>query len=67
MSKRCSMKQPKDPLQLPKPTRNTRRSGNKLMTVASVNINLQRKHILICHEAKVKPATSAHSLTYDLF
>ena len=56
------MKQPIDPLQLPKPTRNTCRSANKLMTVASADITLQRKHNVICHVAKVKPATSAHSM-----
>jgi hypothetical protein len=56
------MKQPKNSLQLPKPTRNTRKIANKLMTVASGEINLQSKHDLICHVAKVKTATSAHSM-----
>ena len=28
---------------------------------ASADINLQRKHNLICHVAKLKPATSANS------
>ena len=56
------MKQPKNLLQLPKPTRNTRNIANKLMTVASGEINLQSKHDLICHVAKVKAATSAHSM-----
>ena len=56
------MKQPKDPLQLPKPTRNTCRSANKLMTVASPDIKLQRKHNVVCHVTKVKSATSAHSM-----
>ena len=55
------MKQPKDPLQLPKPTRNTCKIANKLMTVASGEINLP-KHNLTCHVAKVKAATSAHSV-----
>ena len=32
------------------------------MTVASADINFQRKHNVICHVAKVKPATSAHSM-----
>ena len=32
------------------------------MTVASADINLQRKLNVICHVAKVKPATSAHSM-----
>ena len=56
------MKQSKDLLHLPKTTRNTRKITNKLMTVASAEINLQSKHDLICHVAKVKAATSAHSL-----
>ena len=56
------MKQPKNSLQLPKPTENTCRSANKLMTVASADIKLQGKHNVICHVTKVKPATSAHSM-----
>ena len=56
------MKQPKNSLQLPKHTGNTCRSANKLMTVASADIELQRKHNVICHVTKVKPATSAHSM-----
>ena len=48
------MKQPKDPLKLPKPAGNTRKIANKLMAVASGN--------LICHVAKVKAATSTHSM-----
>ena len=32
------------------------------MTVASAEINLQSKQDLICHVAKVKAATSAHSM-----
>ena len=56
------MKQSKDLLHLPKTTRNTRKITNKLMTVASAEINLQSKHDLICHVAKVKAATSAHSM-----
>ena len=32
------------------------------MTVASRQINLQSKHDLICHLAKVKAATSTHSM-----
>ena len=32
------------------------------MTVASGEINLQSKHDLICHVAKVKAATSARSM-----
>jgi len=56
------MKQPKNSLHLPKPTRNTRKIANKLMTVASGEINLQSKQDLICHVAKMKAATSAHSM-----
>jgi len=32
------------------------------MTVASAKISLQSKHDLICHVAKVKAATSVHSM-----
>ena len=32
------------------------------MTVASADINLQRKHNVTCQVAIVKPATSAHSM-----
>ena len=32
------------------------------MTVASGEINLESKHDLICHVAKVEAATSAHSM-----
>ena len=32
------------------------------MTVASADINFQRKHNIICHVAKVKPAISVHSM-----
>ena len=32
------------------------------MTIASADFNLQRKHHLICHVAKVKPVASAHSM-----
>ena len=32
------------------------------MTVASGEINLQRKHDRICHVGKVKAVTSAHSM-----
>ena len=42
------------------PTRNTRKFANKLMTDTSGEINLQSKQDIICHVAKVKPATSAH-------
>jgi len=56
------MKQSKNLLHLPQTTRNTRKIANKLMTVTSAKINLQSKHDLICHVAKVKAATSAHSM-----
>jgi len=56
------MKQPKNSLQLPKPTRNTCKIANILITVSSNKINLQGKHDLICQVAKVKAVTSAHSM-----
>jgi len=56
------VKQPKNLLHLPKTTRNTRKIENKLMPVASAEINLQSKHDLIRHVATVKAATSAHSM-----
>jgi len=58
----AAMKQSKDLLHLRKTTRNTHKITNKLMTVASAKINLQSKHDHICHVAKVKAATSAHSM-----
>jgi len=45
----AAMKQSKDLLHLPKTTRNTGKITNKLVTVASAEINLQSKHDLICH------------------
>jgi len=54
------MKQPKNLLHLPKTTRNTRKIANKLMTVASGEINLQSKHDLLFQVVKVKAATSTH-------
>jgi len=56
------MKQPQNLLHLPKTTRTIHKIANKLMSVASAEINLQSKHDLICHIAKVKAATSAHSM-----
>ena len=56
------MKEPKNLLHLPKTTRNTRKLANKLMTVASGEINFQSKHDLISHVAKVKAATLTHSM-----
>ena len=42
--------------------------ANEVMTIASGRINSQSKHNLICHVAKVKATTSAHSMaTKDLF
>jgi len=32
------------------------------MTVASCEVDLQSKHDLICHSAKVKPAKPEHSM-----
>ena len=51
---------PKNSLELPYPTRNIRKCSNKLMTNTSGEINLQSKQDIICHVAKVKPATSTH-------
>jgi len=56
------MKQPKNLLHLSKTTRNTSKTSNKLMTVASAEITLQSKHHLICHLGKVKAAMLAHSM-----
>jgi len=52
------MKQPKNSLQLPQRTRNTRKIANKLVTVTPDEI----KHNLICHIAKVKAAMSVLSI-----
>ena len=52
------MKKLKNSPKLPNPTRNTRKFANKLMTDTSGEINLQSKQDIICHVAKVKPATS---------
>ena len=54
------MKKLKNSLELPNPTRNTRKFANDLMPVTSGEINLQSKQNIISHVAKVKPATSAH-------
>ena len=53
------MKKLKNSLELPNPTRNTRKFANKLMDTSG-EINLQSKQDIICHVAKVKRATSAH-------
>ena len=49
-------------LELPNPTTNTRKFANQLMTDTSGKINLQSKQDIICHLAKVKTTTSAHSV-----
>ena len=54
--------EPKNSLELANPTRNIRLCSTKLMTITSGEINLQSKRDIICHVAKVKPATSAHYL-----
>ena len=54
--------EPKNSLELLNPTRNIRICSTKLMTITSGEINLQSKQDIICHVAKVKPATSAHYL-----
>ena len=54
------MKKLKNSLELPNPTRNTRKFANKLMTDTSGKINSLSIQDIISHRAKVKPATSAH-------
>ena len=54
------MKNLKISLELPNPTRNTRKFANELMTDTSGEINLQSKRDIICQVAKGKPAKSAH-------
>jgi len=53
------------------PTRDTHKIAIKSMMVASCEVNLQSKHDLICHMAKVKAATPAHSMAmqflYSIF
>ena len=60
MSSLTSMKKLKNSLELPNPTRDTRKFANKLITDTSGEINLQSKQDIISHVAKVKPTTSAH-------
>ena len=60
------MKKLKNLLELPNPTRNTRKFANNVMPVTSGEINLQSKQNIICHVAKVKPATSADTQTLNL-
>ena len=54
------MKKFKNSIELPNPTRNTRKFAKQLMTDTSTEINLQSKQDIISHVAKVKPTTSAH-------
>ena len=54
------MKKLRNSLELPNPTRNTRKFANKLMTDTSGEINSLSIQDIICHVAEVKPATSAH-------
>ena len=54
------MKKLKNSLELPNPTKNTRKFANKLMTDTSGEINLQSKQDIISLVAKVKPTKSAH-------
>ena len=54
--------EPKNSLELLNPTRNIGICSTKLMTITSGEINLQSKQDIICHVAKLKPATSAHYL-----
>ena len=60
------MKKLKNSLEVPNPTRNTRKFAKKLMTDTSGEINLQSKQDIICHLAKVKPTTSAHSVADEI-
>ena len=57
------MKKLKNSLELPNSTRNTQKFANILMTDTPGEINLQSKQDVICHVAKVKPATAAHYVT----
>ena len=54
------MKKPTNSLELPSPARNTHKFANNLMADTCGGINLQSKQDIICHVAKVKPATSSH-------
>ena len=56
------MKKLKNSLELPNPTRNTRKFANKLLTDTSGQTNLRSKQDIISHVAKVKPTMSAHSV-----
>ena len=54
------MKKLKNSLELPNPTRNTRKFANKLIIDTSGEINLQSRQDIISRIAKVKPTTSPH-------
>ena len=54
--------EPKNSLELLNPTRDIRICSTKLMTMNSGEINLQSRQDIICHVAKLKPATPAHYL-----
>ena len=60
ISSLSSMKKPKNSLELPNPTRATRKFSNKSMTDTCGGINLQSKQDIICHVPKLQPLTSAH-------
>ena len=60
ISSPTSMKKLQNSLELPNPTKNTRKFAKKIITDTSGEINSQSKQDIICHVAKVKPATSAH-------
>jgi len=62
ISELAAMKQPNNSLHLLQLTRDTRKIANKVMTVASGQINSQSKDDLIYHDAKVKATRSAHSM-----
>ena len=60
------MKKPKNSLELPNPTRNTRKLANKLITNTCGGINLQSKQDIIYQVAKMKPAKSSHYLADEI-
>jgi len=55
----AAMQQSNNLLHLPKTTRNTRKIANKLMIVASAEINLQSKHDLIRQPRSQGPLSSS--------
>ena len=58
------MKKLKNSLELPNPTRNTRKFANKLITDTSRKINLQSKQDIISHVAKMKP-TLCYNFSFE--